>query len=543
MYIEDIMKIGKLKSSYLCAGQGGIKNKVDSITIMDIKDIASWLRGGELILSGVLFEQCFSIEFIDSLVKKNIPGIVTKKKFLGGASKETLAYCDKINFPIIIAPEDCNWSEIIIPLIKSVVEEPYKIIQQSQEFHTFLMQYMIAGANLSQFCKQIKLNTNMSIAVTDADLHLIGYSDDFKWKELTRTLSSTTTTYSGDYYYDTNGKKVFLKSFSTISLSTMMLKIVVYDVVINDILYGHILLLKHKNEAEISTLEYMRINQMGLILAMNTAKQAEFVNYTRRFNNMLFEHLLHETTITVNETEALLSSLGKKLHKNYKVIYLFYEKDYNVESFIKYNKRVNNLYNILERNLPYYKHVLMFDMINSHIILIPDTAPNFDKVLSTIKSYMLNFLELTSSKVYIGVSDIVPVNQISKGYNQAKIAANYIMKCHINTFYMTYNDLGIIKFLMDNQGNIDKNLIKNMYTKYIYPLKKHDKKYNTDLLRTLELFIKNDFCNTKTEKDLFIHKNTLRARLNSINKILNCDLKNSEDIFNIQLALKLRFIE
>ncbi|WP_415583762.1 helix-turn-helix domain-containing protein [Klebsiella spallanzanii] len=49
----------------------------------------------------------------------------------------------------------------------------------------------------------------------------------------------------------------------------------------------------------------------------------------------------------------------------------------------------------------------------------------------------------------------------------------------------------------------------------------------------------NDCSKTKTEKQLFIHKNTLIARLNTINKILNCDVNRAEDLFNVQLAMKI----
>ncbi|MEG1189895.1 MAG: helix-turn-helix domain-containing protein, partial [Oscillospiraceae bacterium] len=56
-----------------------------------------------------------------------------------------------------------------------------------------------------------------------------------------------------------------------------------------------------------------------------------------------------------------------------------------------------------------------------------------------------------------------------------------------------------------------------------------------------ELYISNNCSKTNTEKQLFIHKNTLRARLSTINKILGCDVDNMEDLFKIQLALKLRY--
>ena len=55
------------------------------------------------------------------------------------------------------------------------------------------------------------------------------------------------------------------------------------------------------------------------------------------------------------------------------------------------------------------------------------------------------------------------------------------------------------------------------------------------------MYLHNNCSKTETEKQLFIHKNTLRARLETIGKILNCDLSKTEDLFNIQLAIKIKF--
>ncbi len=74
----------------------------------------------------------------------------------------------------------------------------------------------------------------------------------------------------------------------------------------------------------------------------------------------------------------------------------------------------------------------------------------------------------------------------------------------------------------------------------ILPLRSHDEKYNTQLLDTLELYVGNNCNKTQTEKALFIHKNTLRARLDAIGKLLDCNVDSVEDLLNLQIALKLR---
>ena len=58
----------------------------------------------------------------------------------------------------------------------------------------------------------------------------------------------------------------------------------------------------------------------------------------------------------------------------------------------------------------------------------------------------------------------------------------------------------------------------------------------------MELYLSNNGSKRETEQKLFIHKNTLRARLATINKILNCDVDLLEDLFEIQLAFRLKHL-
>ncbi|WP_264737661.1 helix-turn-helix domain-containing protein [Cytobacillus firmus] len=56
---------------------------------------------------------------------------------------------------------------------------------------------------------------------------------------------------------------------------------------------------------------------------------------------------------------------------------------------------------------------------------------------------------------------------------------------------------------------------------------------------TLENFFINNLNLTETSKAMFIHRNTLIYRMEKIKEILNTDLKHSEELLRIQIALKI----
>lgn len=66
---------------------------------------------------------------------------------------------------------------------------------------------------------------------------------------------------------------------------------------------------------------------------------------------------------------------------------------------------------------------------------------------------------------------------------------------------------------------------------------------NEELLKTLEIFLKENGNHLKASEKLFIHRRTLRYRLNKIESLLKMNLDNSENRFFLYFLLKMRNIQ
>lgn len=67
----------------------------------------------------------------------------------------------------------------------------------------------------------------------------------------------------------------------------------------------------------------------------------------------------------------------------------------------------------------------------------------------------------------------------------------------------------------------------------------HDQLHGTSYMLTLENYFINNLNVTETSKAMFLHRNTLIYRIEKIKEILNLDLKHSEELLRIQIALKI----
>jgi hypothetical protein len=71
-------------------------------------------------------------------------------------------------------------------------------------------------------------------------------------------------------------------------------------------------------------------------------------------------------------------------------------------------------------------------------------------------------------------------------------------------------------------------------------LMEYDRRFGTDYYQTLHVYLRNAHDKAKTAEKLFIHRNTLSARLLKIEEILECDLKDGEECMRLYLGFKSR---
>lgn len=534
--IKDFLSIDQLYGIKLKAGAKGLSRVIRTATIMDIPDIIDWVNKGVLVVSGVLFEQCFSKEMVDAFFNKGIAGIVTKEKFTNSVNQDILDYCDEIGFPIVTVPQNYSWEQIISPVLDAIIRVPYQIIEESQRLHYILIHSMINGVSLPDICAKFYELTNINHAILDSDFYIIGSSDNAFWKPCTKKINTDKLRPADVYMQHIDNSCVQTYCYQSSLFNDLHQKLFFYPIILGHVKYGYIVTILDNDVKNISANDAMKIQQLGLIIALHVVNLRSIIDATRRFNNLLLEQLLIEDYLIPQRAEELLSLTGKKLHSQYYAIHFVYKKLEDVDSLVKLNSKINRFYDSLEDQIENSEHIIWFEKKHAQIFLVPQSTAT-DNMVITMKDLFISTTKVSS--VYVGVSEQTPLHFIKKAFNQSERVANFLMMIESKIPYYKYQDLGILKFFIEKDGKLADDFVKEIYESIIIPLINYDQEHHSQLLKTLTTYIENDCSKTKTEKQLFIHKNTLIARFNVINKLLNCNLSSSEDFFNIQLALKI----
>lgn len=167
---------------------------------------------------------------------------------------------------------------------------------------------------------------------------------------------------------------------------------------------------------------------------------------------------------------------------------------------------------------------------NNHIIIFNDITEELIQSLIT-KFIKENPHKMLKKNTSIGIGNkIYDIKDIKYAYDSALESLRYAKNKHINCGY--FNNLGIDKLFFE----VKNEDLLHSYHDCLKPLQDYDNKHNSDLLKTLYIYIKNNGSIQKVSEELFCHRNTINYRINRIKELLNIDLDNAENIFNLQLA-------
>jgi sugar diacid utilization regulator len=127
-----------------------------------------------------------------------------------------------------------------------------------------------------------------------------------------------------------------------------------------------------------------------------------------------------------------------------------------------------------------------------------------------------------------------------KSAHEAQKCLNFIKSYSVPNKVIHYGDLGVQRLLLQNT---EEELIE-FILEILGPLLQYEQFRKGELMPTLLLYLENNQQAKETAEALHIHANTLNYRLKRIKEILAADFTNTEQFFDIHLAVKLyRYLE
>lgn len=178
----------------------------------------------------------------------------------------------------------------------------------------------------------------------------------------------------------------------------------------------------------------------------------------------------------------------------------------------------------------YTKNIIALVNVNNTSLDTLNTL--FPQILNYIKENYPNYI------VNIGIGTRQKsLEKYKLSYEQASKCINLAIKQKQKNMIYYYEQLGLYQLFYDINN---KTLLENFVHNILYSLMAYDKKYNTNLIQTLEVYL-NKNCNlNQTAETLFIHRNTIKYRLQRIEEITNTSLDDAFTRLNFFNAILIK---
>ncbi|MFD1040476.1 PucR family transcriptional regulator [Virgibacillus byunsanensis] len=527
--IKDILKMSEMKGTTILAGQNGLDRIVESTTVLDAPDAIKWLKGKELAFTST-YPLLNSEERLDVMIQelaiRNVSGLGVKlNRYMKKLPDEMISAANEYNFPIICLPNEKAWIDLITPIMSKILKLRTNRLIRSEEVNKCFTNALLANTSVEDMLKLLYkyIENPFSIFIL-SDNELLNYpsmEDNQNIKEIFHHF---------DYYFE-NKTKVINSKHNIFRLYFDHITYIIFPLE-NNLKQGKYIIieefLRKLNLEDIDCL--LHAKNAFLIKDLNQKSEREFKK--KDMDGLISLLVFHKENNDILQIQRKAWELGIELQDKYSLIV-------STTSDNKSSKRIYEIVDHFDKIKPKEHIMIGLDKQNQLIILLPI---QIEEENDDYKKEINNLLHEISSQhdnisLISGISQIHDIQSLSLAYNQSIKSLEYaidfmVTKSH-NQFY---DDLGIYRLF---SNPIMQDEVQKFVYELLTPLIEYDNEHRSDLIHTLQIFLHNRGNYRKTAKEMFVHHNTIRYRLNTINELIKSDIHEYHTQLQFSIALLL----
>lgn len=176
--IGEVLTLPALRGNYVIAGMRGLNRPVTGINVMEVPDIESFVKPGELLLTTAypLREHPEDLAvLVRTLARLGLAALAVKTgRYLENLPDEALKAADEIDFPVVILAEDTSFNEVIGAVLAVVLTEYGAEPAGAEAIRERLTGVALAGGGLMEIARTLAGALDREVRIVDRDGTLLG---------------------------------------------------------------------------------------------------------------------------------------------------------------------------------------------------------------------------------------------------------------------------------------------------------------------------------------------------------------------------------
>lgn len=546
LLLSDALKIYPLSLSNIVAGKKGLRREITSVNIVEVPEVACWMRGGELLFtSGYAFhgDKNKGTEMLHDLANHRVTAMAIKPgKHLTCIPPEMIEVADELGFPLLEVPHNLPFMDFMEPILEKLINEQLFALKRVEEIHANLLKALLTGEGLVKICSTLSKMIRNPAFVVDPKGEILASS--IKNESLVTDYKQLFSNHiSRLHEQELLGLQAHSSSKSPIMGSNDDYTLVPIDTGERRAAY----LIAHSCNNAFSSTDYVALEHASTLVSIILMQEQSILEKEWQLKGECLEDL-----VTHNYSdEHMMTRRAHYYHINFHqpcVIFVI-DIDHFVSSIEENKWKLNKekIHGIKQEILGEIRHsitlfhrpVIMLSKSDHVAVLTNIQSPeDMDKcqalVYRTIQNLntrfdMLNFFA-GIGRVHKSLADA------AASYEEALRALRCASRLNTNEKVVAFEDLGTFHFFYELK---DSPIIQTFLQAHMNTLLAYDKDKNGELVNTLSVYFSCNQNIRKTAEALFMHKNSVAYRLRLVEELTGLKLNDSENAFQLQLCLKL----
>lgn len=535
--LRELLQLPRFSEIQLINSEAHLDIPVTTIEITETPDVALYIPKNVLILSTAMVfkdKQEDLIPFIDSLIKANAVGLGIKiSRFLKEINPKIIAYANEKKFALITIPDAYPLGSLLHQMQNFLWDTKEEEINYAMDIQRTFSDLVIGDATLPHFTNELGKFIKTPVLLLDPFFKPLAHSRHFH-----HALAKEEHLVNEILQY-TKGVQTEQESFIVKTINGNDIHIAVYPIKVFSY-FPHYLVIVSPEKVPFPISSFA-IEQAALVLAFVLFKNMKVQESAQRLHNGIYKKIIENKSAVLSKTDTELLNMGNSLRLidgNYhQVILIKHSLNDAKDTKIKYTEEIRQLTLLWFQNrlgdILTYSPIVFPNTNNNIIFLLQEQIEELEIKLDTIASELEAILPITITFSFGSVYD--SFEKISDSFIEAEIAQSTTKQMVVVPRINHFRAQGLKQLFSPDDKETIYYFATSILKELAYPIEEP----LLELQKTLKSYLDNQSQITKTAEDLFIHRNTVKYRIERCEEILGKKLINPTVSLNVRLALEL----
>jgi PucR family transcriptional regulator, purine catabolism regulatory protein len=190
--VREVLEAPCLANARVLAGAGGLDRIVQRLNVMEVPDILPWVKPHELLLTTgypVRDDPEALVRLVAALDDRGLAALAIKlHRYLDELPPGLLEEADRRDFPIIEFPEGVGFDDVLNEVLSTLLNRQAALAARSEEVHRALVSVVLDGGDLTDLAQELATILGGPVLVTTPDGRVVAQAGDAD--EMSRILTS-----------------------------------------------------------------------------------------------------------------------------------------------------------------------------------------------------------------------------------------------------------------------------------------------------------------------------------------------------------------